>query len=462
MQFISLKFLVFLLAALFLYYVTPDKVRKYILLFVNFIFYYSFGVRNLVVLYGMIAVSYLLGKIIKNKQEKRVFIASVIISLMPLLLFKYHPSLAEPIGISFFTFKVISYLADTYMGKIEGKYSFLDYCIYVSFFPTVTSGPIDRPEPFMKQIHMPKVFQEQVFMEGFLYMLWGYFQKMIVADRLSGVVSVVYGNLERYQGFPTLVTTFLYTLQIYFDFAGYTYLAMGLAKMFGYTSMQNFKQPYFATSIRDFWQRWHISLSTWLRDYVYIPLGGNRKGKTRKQINLLLTFLVSGIWHGTGWNFIIWGLLHGIYQVTGSATIKVRNGIKEKLHIKNTKFEKVVQITVTFILVNIAWIFFRSTDGGIIQSFSILKSALSLSPISFWWLAEANISKIECLYLLYAGLMVLFVDILKEKKKDILTWYFNRNLVIRFLVLYSLIGSIFLMGAYGPGYDASAFIYFQF
>lgn len=461
MQFVSFKFLTFLMAALLLYYVTPDRVRKYILLLVSFLFYGSFGIRNLAVLYGMIGISYLFGEVIKRKREKRVFVLSIIFSLLPLILFKYHVSLTEPIGISFFTFKMISYLADTYMGKMENSYHFREYCIYVSFFPTVTSGPIDRPEPFMKQICKQKIFQERLFLEGFLYVLWGYFQKMILADRLSIVVSTVYGNLERYQGFPTLVTTFLYTLQIYFDFAGYTYLAMGLGKMFGYTSMQNFNQPYFATSIRDFWQRWHISLSHWLRDYVYIPLGGNRKGKTRKQINLLLTFLISGIWHGTGWNFIVWGLLHGFYQVIGSMTAANREKCKQRLHIKGTKTEKCLQILITFLLVNVAWIFFRSTQG-IGQSIQIIKSALSLTGISFWWLTEAGISKIECIYMIYATFLIFVIDLLKEKKKDLLAWYFAKNAIIRYLVLYVLLGSILLMGAYGPGFQEAAFIYFQF
>lgn len=461
MQFVSFKFLAFLIAALLLYYVTPDRIRKYILLFVNFLFYSSFGIRNLAVLYGMIGISYLLGEVIKRKQQKRVFIMSIIFSLLPLILFKYHVSLTEPIGISFFTFKIISYLADTYMGKMESTYCFRDYCIYVSFFSTVTSGPIDRPESFMKQICKPKIFQERVFVEGFLYVLWGYFQKMILADRLSAVVSTVYGDLERYQGFPTLVTTFLYTLQIYFDFAGYTYLAMGLGKMFGYTSVQNFKQPYFATSIRDFWQRWHISLSSWLRDYVYIPLGGNRKGKTRKQINLLLTFLISGIWHGTGWNFIVWGLLHGFYQVIGSMTAANREKCKQRLYIKGTKTEKCIQILITFLLVNVAWVFFRSTEG-IGQSIYIIKSALRPTGISFWWLTEAGISKIECMYMIYAAFVIFAVDLLKEKKKNLITWYFARNVIIRYLILYVLLGSILLMGAYGPGFQEAAFIYFQF
>lgn len=461
MQFISFTFLAFLFGALFLYYVTPDRARKYILLFVNFIFYYSFGFKNISVLYGMIVISYLFGIILQKKREKKIFIISIVITLLPLVLCKYHASLIEPIGISFFTFKMISYLADTYQRKIQGKYSIVDYMIYVSFFPAITSGPIDRPESFMKQIHTPKLFEERIFMEGFLYLLWGYFQKLIIADRLSVIVNQIYGNIERYYGFPTLATTFLYTFQIYFDFAGYTYIAIGLARMFGYHCIQNFMQPYFATSIRDFWQRWHISLSTWLRDYVYIPLGGNRKGNIRKQINLLLTFVVSGIWHGTGWNYLIWGVLHGIYQVVGNITNYYRGKIKQKLHLKDTKLERGIQVGITFLLVNIAWIFFRSTDG-IMQAFSIMKSSLHLSNVSFWWIAEAGITKIECIYILFACIVVGTVDILKEKKKDVLSMYFNRNIVIRFSILYILIGSILVMGAYGPGYDASAFIYFQF
>lgn len=461
MQFISLIFLLFLSGALLFYYVTPDRVRKYILLCVNFIFYYSFGVRNLILLFSMVIVSYFLGRFLSGNKGKKYLAAAIIVTVCPLLLCKYSTSLAEPIGISFFTFKMISYLADTYQDKIHEKHSVIDYCIYVCFFPAITSGPIDRPENFLKQIHTPKKFDERAFMKGILYLLWGYFQKMILADRLSLIVDQVYGNLERYQGFPVLATTFLYTFQIYFDFAGYTCIAIGIARLFGYQCMQNFRQPYFATSIRDFWQRWHISLSTWLRDYVYIPLGGNRKGKTRKQINLMLTFLVSGIWHGTGWNYIIWGVLHGLYQVIGSLTVKSRNQLKSQLHIKNTWIEKAMQTVITLVLVNFAWILFRSTQG-VGQAFDIVKSMLAPTGISFWWITEAGVSKIECLYMLGTICIVFVVDCIKEYKQEMLQLYFKQNIVVRYFVLYMLIGSILLMGAYGPGYDASAFIYFQF
>lgn len=460
---VSLKFILFLIAMLICYYIIPGKGKKIILLIANVMFYGSFGFQNLLILGLMILVSYLGAWTIRKRQDIRLAFAWIFVTLLPLVILKYTDitSLVEPIGISFFTFKVISYLADTYKGKMTAEYNILDYGIYVSFFPTITSGPIDRADDFLAQMKETKHFEEKRFLEGLLYVLWGYFQKMIIADRLAITVGVVFDNYQNYAGFPLFVTSILYTLQIYFDFAGYTCIACGIAKALGYECQQNFMQPYFSRSIREFWQRWHMSLSGWLRDYVYIPLGGNRKGITRKYVNLMLTFLVSGIWHGAGWNFVAWGLLHGCYQVIGALTEKTRNQLKDKLHIRNTILERGIQTFITFMLVNFAWVLFRA-NGGLTQAIDIIRNIFAPSGISFYWLWDTGVVKIEFVIMLAAVLVAFGVDVLKYRGAGLIEKYFKYPVVIRFVCLYMLFFAIVLFGVYGPGYDASSFIYFQF
>ena len=460
---VSLRFILFLLLVLISYYVIPGKCKKFILLVANILFYSSFGFRNLWILSIIILISYFLAQKIRKCQDIRLTLAGITVTLLPLILLKYTnvTSLVEPIGISFFTFKVISYLADTYKGKMNVEHKIWDYAIYVSFFPAITSGPIDRADDFLKQMCEVKKFKEKQFLEGLLCVLWGYFQKMIIADRLAITVGTVFENYQNYAGFPLFATSILYTLQIYFDFAGYTCIACGIAKALGYECQKNFKQPYFSRSIREFWQRWHMSLSGWLRDYVYIPLGGNRKGITRKYINLMFTFLVSGIWHGAGWNFVVWGVLHGVYQVVGALTENVRSQIKVKLRIRNTIIERTVQTMITFMLVNFAWVLFRA-DGGLIQALDMIKSMFVQSEINFYWLWNTGIVKIEFLIMLVAVSVALVADILEYCGTKLSDVYFKCPLVVRFAGLYILFFAIIIFGVYGPGYDASSFIYFQF
>lgn len=460
---VSLKFVVFVIAVLVCYYLIPQKGKKAVMLIANTAFYGSFGVQNLVILVGMIVLSYSGVVLLRKRQDKCLLGSIITITLLPLLLLKYTniTSLVEPIGISFFTFKVISYIIDSYLDKVKAKHSIWDYAIYVSFFPAITSGPIDRAESFLQQLEKAKCFEEKRFLEGLLYVLWGYFQKMIIADRLAIIVGEVFGSYQNYAGFPLFVTSILYTLQIYFDFAGYTCIALGIAKALGYECQENFRQPYFSTSIREFWQRWHMSLSGWLRDYIYIPLGGNRNGTVRKYINLMITFLISGIWHGAGWNFVAWGLLHGIYQVIGALTVGVRNSIKVKLHIKDTVLERGMQMLITFMLVNFAWILFR-TQGGLLQVIDIIRTMIVHGEISFYWLWNTGVVKIEFVIMLAAVLIAFGVDVLKYKGVRLTEIYFKCPLIVRFLCLYTIFFAIVLFGVYGPGYDASAFIYFQF
>lgn len=485
MSIISLKFILFVFAILIIYYCIPIlNAQKIILLAANILFYLSFGLENLFLLFSMIIISYFCSIFLKKKAKKRVLFLSIFLCVAPLLLFKYYNftlssfnalltkyhfpvmpfpalKLIEPLGISFFTFKIISYLCETYKQSFHKKYSLLDYAIYISFFPTITSGPIDAPETFLQQLQNRKIYQHRTFIEGCLITLFGFFEKMIVADRLNPIVNHIFGNYSDYTGFPLLITSILYSLQIYLDFSGYTLIVTGIARAMDIRCSNNFEQPYFSTSIQEFWRRWHISLSSWLKNYIYIPLGGNRKGTLRKNANLLATFFVSGIWHGAGWNFIFWGLLHGCYQVVGGLTNPIRTKIKKRFHISETKFEHCMQIIITFLLVNFAWVIFWSSKS-LSTGLHIIRSMFPLNHVHFDWLYDTGISQTEILILLGAGAIIWLIDYLRYHQQKLLERFFRCNIILRYGILYFLIFAILITGYYGAGFDSSAFIYFQF
>lgn len=485
MSIISLKFLLFVLLILIIYYAVPIlKVQKVILLAANALFYLSFGVQNLLILVSMILISYLCAISLRRRRTGMALFISILLCVFPLLLFKYYnftitslelllqkynlhfmslPILRymEPVGISFFTFKILSCLSEVYKGTFQRPHNFLDYAIYISFFPTITSGPIDAPETFLQQLKTKKIYKSRIFVEGSLITLLGYFEKMIVADRLAPIVSHIFENYGDYSGFPLFFTSILYSLQIYLDFSGYTMIVVGIARILGIQCTSNFEQPYFSSSIQEFWRRWHISLSTWLKNYIYIPLGGNRKGEIRKNINLLVTFFVSGIWHGAGWNFIFWGLLHGCYQVVGGLTSQFRIRVKDQCHLTGTKVEHCIQVIITFLLVNFAWVIFWSSNS-LSTGLKMIRAMFPLNHLRFDWLYVTGISHTEIGILLFACILIWIIDYFRFHQKNLLELYFNCNIIVRYALLYFLIFSILIMGYYGKNFDSSAFIYSRF
>lgn len=262
---------------------------------------------------------------------------------------------AVPVGISFFTFQAVGYMLDVYHGRVKVEKNLLDYLLYVSFFPQVTSGPISTAEDLMPQIKTTHRFDYEQGKQGLKYLLWGMFIKLVIADRLGLFVDTVYTNYVHYNGTTCFIASIFYTLQIYCDFAGYSLMAIGIARTLGFNLIDNFRRPYLATSITDFWKRWHISLTRWLTRQVYIPLGGSRCSKARTYWNIFVTFLVSGIWHGANWTFIVWGVMHGLFQI-------VEKALGWQKYEGNNLVVKGIRIVVTFLLVNFAWIFFRMPD----------------------------------------------------------------------------------------------------
>lgn len=427
-----------------------------------------------IVLLGVTTITYLGGVILDNqdiKKKKTLCCCFALLGLLPLLIFKYYnflndsltsllesvglqyvlPGLnwAIPIGISFFTFQATGYMLDVYHGRIPAEKNFLDYALFISFFPQVTSGPISTAKDLMPQFKHPHVFNYEQGRDGLKLILWGLLLKCVIADRLGLYVDVVFANFEHFSGINCFVASIYYTMQIYGDFAGYSLMAIGIAKTIGFNLINNFNRPYFATSITEFWKRWHISLTRWLTTHVYINLGGNRCSKARQYLNIMVTFLVSGLWHGANWNFIAWGFIHGLLQVFEKAIGLGPNG-KYYARINSIKWLSPIRLCITFLCVNFAWIFFRSPD--ITTAFNIICRIITdRGHLNFSTLGVGPLIMLS---------IVLPIVLLKEFKEEYtitLSPYFTCR--IAKWVLYILLAAIILN--FGV-MDGGQFIYINF
>ena len=374
----SVNFIILYPLIFLLYYLIParyTKLRNIFLLAVSYLLYIQWKPVYAVILLAVTAITYYAAlKVNGSRHPKRLITVSVILTLLPLLFFKYFNFIndsisallsaigldfhlqglnwAIPIGISFFTFQALGYLWDVYYKRLEPENDFLTYALFISFFPSILSGPINKASLVIPQLKNLRPYFDYVkAVEGLKMLLWGMFMKVVVADRLALYVDVVLPDYENYTGLSCFAASILYTIQIYADFAGYSLMAIGVGKTLGLELTENFRRPYFATSITEFWHRWHISLSTWLKDYIYIPMGGSRCSKARNYWNIFVTFLVSGIWHGANWTFIVWGSMHGVCQI-----FEKMLGLQKS---DNGPVVRAVRIIITFLLVNMAWIFFR-------------------------------------------------------------------------------------------------------
>ncbi len=369
-----------------------------------------------------------------------------------------------PVGISFYTFQALSYTMDVYRKEITAERNFFKYALFVSFFPQLVAGPIERSKNLLKQVNKTYRFDYDKMREGLLIMLWGYFLKLVVADRVAIVVDTVYGDYAQYGGVYIIVASVLFAFQIYCDFAGYSTIAIGAAEILGFSLMENFNCPYFSLSIGEFWRRWHISLSSWFRDYLYIPLGGNRKGTTRKYVNLMIVFLVSGLWHGAAGTYVVWGFIHGVYQVIGGLTRPMRNQCNQIFALKPDSIgHKALSALITFILVDFAWIFFRAESLS--AAIEMIKSMVHLGNISILWngaLYDLGIGFKSFLVLMFGIAVLLFADFMKYKGIQIRKVILEQELWCRWICYLSMALFILVFGIWGGSYDAASFIYFQF
>lgn len=494
MLFNSINFIVYFPIVVLIYFTIPKKIRYIWLLAASYFFYMCWNAKYAVLLFYSTAVTYVSGLLIdrcdrKNQPEKRkkLFVAlSFAMNLSLLFLFKYFDFAVEninfilakcnievltpqfdlllPVGISFYIFQALSYTMDVYRKDIYVERNFLKYALFVSFFPQLVAGPIERSKNLLKQISQDNAFSYENFRRGLLIMLWGYFQKIVIADRIGLLVDTVYGNVGGYEGSYFLLASVLFAVQIYCDFSGYSMIAVGAAKVMGFRLMENFDCPYFAKTVAEFWRRWHISLTSWFRDYLYIPLGGNRKGTARKYLNIMIVFLVSGLWHGAQWTYVIWGGLNGLFQVVGSILMPLREKTGKLLKVKEKSFgHRVLKTFVTFVLVDFTWIFFRAES--ISDALHIIKSIVTVpNP---WIFLDGSIyglglSQKQFHLMIFSLLILLVADWLKYKKISILDKILDQDIWCRWSVYITGILFVLIFGIWGNAYDAQAFVYFQF
>lgn len=479
MLFNSLEYLIFLPIVVIFYNLLGKKFKNIFLLLASLSFYSFWNVKYTFLMLFSIFITYITGIYIEKnrghiKKMKLAVFFCFFINLGILFVFKYFNFFADllnnfsgknfniaidvllPVGISFYTFQALGYTIDVYRKDIRAEENFIDYALFVSFFPQLVAGPIERSVNLLPQIKNPKKFSYDNLVIGLIFFFYGMFLKLIIADRAAILVNEVFGNYKNFSREILIISGILFTLQIYCDFYSYSIMAKGSAKILGIDLMDNFKEPLLSKSITEFWRRWHISLSTWFKDYLYIPLGGNRKGKVRKYFNLILVFLVSGLWHGADLSFVLWGLIHGIFNVLENIF-----GINKKSRRKNILLDTFRRI-LTFIIVVFAFIYFRAENihHGNEYLLAIINNPKSLNIMEDLSKTSFGISNI---YPLIIGIIILFVfDILKYNKINLAEKVLKIILPIRWLIYLAFIFAIIIFGVYGPEFSESAFIYFQF
>ena len=472
MVFNSIAFVVFLPIVVLLFYLLPHKWRWLMLLAASCVFYMWFVPKYILILLVTIVIDYSAGLLMERyadqpRKKKSFMIISIVSTLTVLIVFKYLNFLTEnldllcaslgfqthlmthillPIGLSFHTFQSMSYVIEVYRGHQKAERHFGYYSLYVMFFPQLVTGPIERPGNLLRQLYEKKEFRYENISKGMRLILFGFFVKMVVADHLGEYVDEVYGHLDEYNSWSVLGCMVFYSFQIYCDFFGYSTIALGSAKLMGFDITDNFRSPYLSKNIAEFWHRWHISLSTWFRDYVYIPLGGSRVKFGRWVFNILVVFVLSGIWHGAAWTFLLWGFAHGLLHVIEKA-LRQRMPAKESAPIWRKTLVNVLCVAKTFVLVTLFWVIFRATD---IQH---LKAIFVTACTKFDTGLMMNVKPGMWLYL---GLLILFDVLLRNTRFD--AWCDNKPLALRWAIYAVLV----FMTICCSSVANFPFIYFQF
>lgn len=502
MLFNSTEFLIFFPVVLLLYFILPARTRYIWLLVSSYYFYMCWNPLYSILIALSTVITYLCGRIvggIKEREDiseekqrsimKLAIAGSFITNLGILIYFKYANFLSDsinlflkrlqiqslptfdillPVGISFYTFQALGYTIDVYRGEIKAEKNILKYALFVSFFPQLVAGPIERSRNLLRQIQEEPTHQLWDYhrvASGLITMLWGFFLKMVITDRIAVLVDHIFSQYERYGTVALSLGAVAFAIQIYCDFQGYSTIAIGAARVLDFQLMENFDTPYFSQSVTEFWRRWHISLSTWFKDYLYIPLGGSRCSRWKRYRNILITFSVSGLWHGANWTYVFWGFLHGIYQIAEKQLAPMVHRINQRCATRTASFGyRFCKGLLTFILVDIAWIFFRAES--LKDGFHYLGR---LFTVRDWWsLFDQSIYTlglgVQELHILFLGLLVLLtVDMLKYYKKQTFAELLQEQwIVFRWGVLIILLISVIVFGYYGPGFNSAQFIYFQF
>ena len=468
MLFNSLDFAIFLPIVFILFWIIPNKnltSQNLLIVFSSYVFYGWWDWRFLSLIIFSTVVDFLVGQQLskehKDIMRKLLLFISLFINLGFLAIFKYYNFFLEnfieafnlfgmkinanslniilPVGISFYTFQTLSYTIDVYNRKLLSTKNFLAFSAFVCFFPQLVAGPIERASNLLPQFYKKQVFYYTNISEGVKSIIYGFFLKLVIADRVAIYVNTIYNNVDAHEGLSFVLATIFFAIQIYCDFAGYSLIAIGTARLFGFKLMKNFNRPYFSFSVSEFWRRWHISLSSWFRDYLYIPLGGNKVSNNRILINILITFVISGLWHGANWTFIIWGALNGLYIII------------EKFLIKKSK-KNIINILITFFLICFSWIFFRANNLN--DALYIIKTIFS--NIGSLYVPTSDVTSLY--YSIIVILILLTVEIKHEFFDTIFTIRKNKIIFFRWFYYCALIFIILYIGVF----DSSQFIYFQF
>ncbi len=498
MQFGSVEYLLFLALSSVIYFALPGvKSRTIWLLAVSYFFYATISASWTVVLLGVTAIGYLFGLLLERaehaadgdsmpRRTRGVLALGIAVVLLVLFTFKYagfasevisgglwglgggqsEPliKLALPVGISFWTFQTIAYLVDIARGRQPAERNVLSYGLFIAFFPQVTAGPIARAGQLLPQLAAKHRFEYHLMRSGLLLMLWGFFKKLVVADPLSRIVNTVYSDPHTYGADPIILiaATLAFSVQIYCDFSGYTDIVRGSARLFGVNLLPNFARPYESRSVREFWQRWHMSLMSWFKDYIYIPLGGSRVGPWRRRLNILTVFLISGVWHGAGLTFIVWGLLNGLYQIAGEWLAPLREKIADLFKLgPESVVRSIVAAMTTFVLISVAWVFFRAES--LTDAFYILQTMLR--PV---WTSHTNYAlghvglSVTQLKVVAVATAIVFVTEWISGRIDLPGLIYRQNVVVRWGVYQGTILAVVIFGLYGAQYDAASFAYFKF
>lgn len=475
MLFNSFHFVFFFIVVTSLYFTLPHKFRWLLLLIASCYFYMAFVPVYILILGGTIVVDYFAGIWIERsegRKRKAWLIASLFANIGVLAVFKYynflndnlsavlnsmgyenhipHLGILLPIGLSFHTFQAMSYTIEVYRGNQKAERHFGIYSLYVMFYPQLVAGPIERPQNLLHQFREKHYFEYTRVVEGLKLMLWGLFMKLVIADRLAIYVDAVYNNADKHSSYSLMLATFFFAIQIYCDFAGYSSIAIGAAKVMGFKLMTNFNRPYFSRSVAEFWKRWHISLSTWFKDYLYISLGGNRVGVPRWYFNLFIVFLVSGLWHGANWTYVIWGALNGFYLVFAIVTEKWRKRADHLLYLDRLpRLHRVVQTGITIVLACFAWIFFRA--NSVEDAFLIIHKIVEFKGSLFF-------EKTTLFYCAIALGVLFLIEYVQEFYTHHRLPFKSNHKVVEYLGYAFLIILILMIGVF----DGSQFIYFQF
>ncbi|WP_315517391.1 MBOAT family O-acyltransferase [Hoylesella shahii] len=436
------------------------KIGNYVLLAVSYLLYMQWEPLYVLILLWVTFITYIGARFLEKTKNGRIaFILFLILALSPLFFYKYYDFViiqlnslfvsfrektvlrglnwALPLGISFYTLQSVGYLFDVYKQRIRAEKNWWDYMLFVSFFPQIASGPISKAKDLLPQIKADRQLNYAQIVDGLKWLLWGMFLKVVVADNLGLRNNLVFNDFQSHGGIELVLCMISYAFQIYCDFAGYSFMAMGVGKILGFELINNFNRPYFSQSVTEFWHRWHISLSLWLKDYVYITLGGNRCSKIRNYLNIMLTFLVSGIWHGANWTFIIWGGIHGVFQVFEKAL-----GYNKRISVGMVKS---LRILITFVLVTFAWVFFRMPT----LNDAILFLGCLVEP------GTVNIK--EYVFPLALILIVFWKDFSDENQLKSLQLLDNKYKMVRWTIYYLLLFSICVSGVFGGLFIYSGF-----